>query len=340
MRRPLASLIVAALALAGSAVAGADSTTSTTAPGSSTTSTTPHKKVVPVAPLTGLADPTKASYRRSALTIKIDNTPEAHPQSGLQDADIVYEEIVEGQITRLAAVFNSRLPSLVGPIRSVRRTDREIVSSLGGIFACSGGAAYALASIATARGVHFVDESSAGGAMFRSSTRYAPHNLYANAFKLMALGGTPRPPKPQFRYAPAGAPALGRPVHAFSVGFAAGYATSYTWNTRTKSWDRSIFGAPDVTSTGQRLSPTNVVVLNVTYQGGAGVEGSEAILTGTGPAAVFSDGHLIRGTWRRASRYRAMVLIAPTGKVIDLRAGQTWIELLDPYQSVSIVPGR
>jgi hypothetical protein len=332
VRRLTALVLVPVLIGAAASLAGADSTTT------SEVTTTTAPRVTYVAPLTGQADPTRVTKRRSALTIKIDNTPEAHPQSGLQDADIVYEEIVEGGITRLAAIFNSHLPTVVGPIRSVRRSDREIVSSLGGIFVCSGGAAYALASIATAP-VHFVDESSSRGAMFRSSTRYPPHNLYAYPLKLMAMGGHPIPPPAQFHYAKANAPATGRPIHAFTVGFSAGFATSYQWNASTKSWDRSIFGRPDVTATGQRLSPTNVVVMNVTYRGGAGVEGSEAILTGSGPVAVFSDGHLVRGTWRRSHLNKPMVLFDAAGKVITLRPGQTWVELLDPYQSTSIVPG-
>ncbi|HET9090256.1 MAG TPA: DUF3048 domain-containing protein [Acidimicrobiales bacterium] len=334
MRRLVPSLLASLLLASLASAAGADSTTT-----SVSTPTTIARKAVYVAPLTGLPDPTRVTRRRSALTIKIDNTPEAHPQSGIQLADIVTEEIVEGGITRLAATFNSRLPTLVGPIRSVRRTDREVVSSLGGIFVCSGGAAYALASIARAP-VHFIDESLAGGAMFRLSTRYPPHNLYANAFKLMAFGGKPIPPKPQFRYVKTSAPALGRPIRSFTVGFSAGFATSYSWDARTRSWDRSIFGRPDVVASGQRVSPTNVIVMNVTYMGGAGVEGSEAKLTGTGKVEVFSAGHLQRGTWRRSNIYRPMVLIGTNGRVISLRPGQTWIELLDPYESTTIVPGR
>ncbi|HSN02004.1 MAG TPA: DUF3048 C-terminal domain-containing protein, partial [Acidimicrobiales bacterium] len=155
-----------------------------------------------------------------------------------------------------------------------------------------------------------------------------------------AFGGKPIPPRAQFRYLTASAPALGRPIRSFTVGFSAGFATSYSWDAKSRSWDRSIFGRPDVVPSGQRVSPTNVVVMNVTYQGGAGVEGSEAILTGTGRVAVFSAGHLQRGTWRRSNIYKPMVLIGSNGRVISLRPGQTWIELLDPYQSVSIVPGR
>ncbi len=112
--------------------------------------TAPAPKHVRVAALTGLPDPTAVTKRRSALTIKIDNTPEAHPQIGVNEADVVYEEIVEGGITRLAAIFNSNLPTVVGPVRSVRRTDRQIVYPIGGIFAFSGGAQYAVSSIETA----------------------------------------------------------------------------------------------------------------------------------------------------------------------------------------------
>ena len=114
--------------------------------------------------MTGLPDPTAVSMRRSALTVKIDNTPMAHPQFGINEADVVYEEIVEGGITRLAAIFDSHLPSVVGPVRSVRRTDREIVFPIGGIFAFSGGAEYALRSIATAP-VKLYDEANSGAAM-------------------------------------------------------------------------------------------------------------------------------------------------------------------------------
>ena len=100
-----------------------------------------------VAALTGLPDPTAVTKRRSALTIKMDNTPQAHPQYGVNRADVVYEEIVNGGITRLAAIFNSHAPIKVGPVRSVRPTDTQVVWPLGGIFAYSGGAPYAVASI-------------------------------------------------------------------------------------------------------------------------------------------------------------------------------------------------
>jgi hypothetical protein len=137
MKRFLAFTLVIALGSSPLAVSSAfaDSATTTTSVPTSTTTL----KAGPTAPLTGLPDPSGLTKHRAALTIKIDNTPEAMPQYGIEDADVVYEEIVEGGITRLAAIFNSQLPTQVGPVRSVRRTDREIVFPIRGIFAFSGG---------------------------------------------------------------------------------------------------------------------------------------------------------------------------------------------------------
>src|ERR1039458_3522729 len=157
----------------------------TTTPTSTTTTTTLPQ--YPTAPLTGLPDPSGLSVKRPALTVKIENTPQALPQWGIDQADVVYEEIVNGGITRLAAIFNSHAPAKVGPVRSVRPTDTQVVWPLGGIFAYSGGAPYAVASISTAP-VKLIDESSAGTAMFRDPNLYAPHNLFAIAPQLFAFG--------------------------------------------------------------------------------------------------------------------------------------------------------
>jgi hypothetical protein len=338
MRRTPTALIVfgAISCLVFSSSAFADTTTTTT-PSSSTTTTT--LKAVPVAPLTGLPDPSGLTRGRSALTIKIDNTPQAHPQYGVQDADVVYEEIVEGGITRLAAIFNSHVPPVVGPVRSVRRTDREIVFPIGGLFAFSGGAEYAVRSIETAP-VKLYNESNSGAAMFRDPDRPAPHNLFANAVLLMDKHGKPRPPPPLFIYSSTARPGVGSPVKSFVVGFESGFAATYDWDAKTASWDRSIFGAPDVSANGVRISPKNVIVMSVNYVGGVGVIDSYAELIGTGPVEVFTRGTVQRGTWSRGSLRKTTVYKNRAGKVIDLAPGQTWVELLDVSENVSITPGR
>ncbi|MCU1363914.1 MAG: hypothetical protein JWM55_1742 [Acidimicrobiaceae bacterium] len=337
MRRSLALAVIAGLGsvLLGSSLAMADSSTTSTSSTTTLPTTTTTAPKVPVAPLTGLPDPKRSTRNRSALTIKIDNTPQAMPHYGVQDADVVYEEIVEGGITRLAAIFNSHVPNVVGPVRSVRRTDREIVFPIGGIFAFSGGAEYALKSIATAP-VKLYDQANAGRTMFRDPHRPPPHNLFANAELLMAKDGKPRPPPPLFSYLPAGKRPHGPKASSFVVNFENGFAATYHWDTRTRSWDRSLFGEPDVSANGVRISPKNVIVLTVNYVGGAGVIDSYAQLVGRGPVEVFSGGVVQHGTWSRSDLYHRAIYKNLAGTVINLNPGQTWVELLATGEGVSI----
>lgn len=307
----------------------------TTATTSSITSTTVS---APTAPLTGLPDPGGAALTRPALTIKIENTPEALPQWGVDQADVVYEEIVNGGITRLAAVFNSQAPAKVGPVRSVRPTDTQVVWPLGGIFAFSGGAAYALDSIATAP-VKLINESSAGAAMFRDPNRLAPHNLYAVAPSLFKFGGTPTPPPKLFSYRTSTEKVVGTKVAHFVVPFPSIYPVTWTWDTATASWDRTLFGAADVTGTKVRESPKNVIVMWVNYVNGLGTMASYANLQGTGPAAFFMDGKEVLGTWSRGSSQGDVLTYATkSGKTVLFTPGQTWVELLNAGVPLTVAP--
>jgi hypothetical protein len=286
--------------------------------------------------LTGLTDVSGLSVKRPALIVKVENTPDALPQWGVDQADVVYEEIVNGGITRLAAVFNSQAPAKVGPVRSVRPTDTQIVWPLGGIFAYSGGAAYAVASIATAP-VKLIDESSAGSAMFRDPTRYAPHNLYAVATGLFAFGGKPVPPPALFSYRHGTQPPVGASVASFVVPFPSIYPVTWTWDATTASWDRTLFGTADITGTGVRESPKNVVVMFVNYVNGIGTMASYANLQGSGPAAIFTGGKEIVGTWSRGSSKSDVVTYqTASGKSIEMTPGQTWVELLASGTHLSV----
>lgn len=172
--------------------------------------------------------------------------------------------------------------------------------------------------------------------MFRDPKRAAPHNLFANAALLMKKDGLPRPPPALFTYRRAGQTAHGPRVSAFTVGFTSGYAVTYRWNEATESWDRSVFGAPDRSANGVLLSPKNVIVMTVNYVGGVGVIDSYAQLVGAGPVEVFTDGVVQHGTWHRASLRDRTVYRNDEGKVITLTPGQTWVELMDVSQHVSI----
>jgi hypothetical protein len=295
----------------------------------STTTTTKPAPVYPTAPLTGLPDPGGAALLRPALTVKIENTPQALPQWGIDQADVVYEEIVNGGITRLAAIFNSQAPAKVGPVRSVRPTDTQVVYPLGGIFAFSGGAPYAIASISTAP-VKLIDEDAAGAAMFRDNALEAPHNLFAIASALFAFKGTPTPPPALFSYRSATTPPVGPLVASFVVPFPSIYPVTWTWDSTTQSWDRTLFGLADVTGTGVRESPKNVVVMYVNYVNGIGTENSYANLQGSGPVTIFTAGRKVVGTWSRGSSMSDVIQYkSVTGKTLELTPGQTWVELLN-----------
>jgi hypothetical protein len=287
--------------------------------------------------LTGLPDPSGTALTRPALTVKIENTPEALPQWGINEADVVYEEIVNGGITRLAAIFNSQAPSKVGPVRSVRPTDTQVVWPLGGIFAYSGGAQYAINSISTVPSLTLVNETQAGNAMFRDNALVAPHNLFAIAPLLFAFKGKPTPPPALFQYRTKKDKVVGAPVARFVVPFPSIYPVTWTWDTTTQSWDRTLFGQPDITGTGQRESPQNVIVMYINYVNGIGTENSYGDLQGSGTADVFTDGREIAGTWSRGSSMADIIQYDnAAGKSILLTPGQTWVELLDIGAPLSI----
>jgi len=334
MRNQLRYIIAAVIVVVGIVVIVATQGSSKKTP-TVTTTTAPAS---PVAPLTGLPDPSGTALHRPALTVKIENDPNSLPQYGVDQADVVYEEIVNSGITRLAAIFNQNAPAKIGPVRSVRPTDTSIVWPLGGIFAFSGGAQYAIDSISTAP-VKLITEGVAGPAMFRDPGRIAPYNLYGITPSLFKFGGTPTPPKPLFSYRPLGQAAVGTAVSQFVVPFPSFYPVTWTWNTTTHSWDRStVFGGKDYTGTHTRMSPKNVIVMHINYINGLGTMASYADLTHGGVVNVFTDGKEITGTWARPNhdKTKPLVYLDSSGKTIRLTPGQTWVELLDNGPALTI----
>jgi hypothetical protein len=327
----LATAVVVALAACGSSSGSkagpkpAASTTTTTAP--------------PVAPLTGLPDPDGAAQGRPVVSVKIDNdSSAARPQTGIDAADVVWDEVVEGQATRFLAMFQSQVPDVVGPVRSVRLTDPLIVWPVGGVFAYSGGARYAVDAINQAPVVR-IDESAAGDAMFRDSARRPPHNLYARPSVLFTKGGTPVPPPPLFQYAtkPVAAGTTASTVH---VAFAnQEFAPTYTWDAASGTWKRSTRSGPFVVRSGAQIAPKNVVVLPVVYGGtGVGNIGAEAQLVGTGTVQVFTNGRVVTGTWTRPDKATPMKLVDAGGAPIELTPGPTWVELPDVSYAITVTP--
>jgi hypothetical protein len=326
--------IVGALGLAACG-GGDDTAKAKTEPSTTTTTAVP----IPDAPLTGLPDPTKVAQGRSALLVKIENTPEARPQSGLDQADIVYEEVVDGGITRFWGVFNSTAPENIGPVRSVRAMDPGVVSPFHGVVAYSGGTDDNVALIRKAP-VVWVDENNAGDAFFREPTRDAPHNLYARSALLWQRGGQPVPPTPVFTYLPKGASFVGEPIASLHANFDQGYDVTYTWDATVGGWKRfqrtdepfmatGAPGTPDV-----QVAPTNVIVQFVSYAGAG-----EGNLYEAGDAWVFSNGQLIRGRWSRVYPEVATVFTDAAGQPISLTPGRTWVEFVPVGRTVDLTAG-
>ena len=148
------------------------------------------------------ADAARAA--RPALTVKIENEPGARPQSGLQAADLVYEEFIEGGDTRFVAVFQSTDADPVGSIRSVRPSDPLLVRPLGGLFSYSGGTAKFVAAV---HSVSIVDVgvSADPGAYFQRPEKAPDHRLFSSTARLYAAPGAAaaKPPPPLFTFLPA-----------------------------------------------------------------------------------------------------------------------------------------
>lgn len=291
---------------------------------------------VAVAPLTGLPDLDGTAGTRPALTVKVDNACDpggvcVRPQTGLNQADVVYEEVTEGGITRFAAIFQSQVPEQVGPIRSLRAIDADLVAAIGGVFAYSGGAPPNVEKIRQAP-VNAIDEDAAGDAMFRNDAKEVPHDLYGRPQALFDKGGQPVPPPPLFQYLAEGEVFAGEAVTSFRVGFGPGYAPNYTYDAATRAWKRDIDGVPFVMSDLTQVAPTNVIVQFTQYRGGG-----EGDVTGEGAAWIFSDGKLIRGTWSRTAREEVIQYFDAAGQPVKLLPGSTWVELLPNLAPVDLI---
>ncbi len=268
----------------------------------SATKLPPHPSV-----LTGL-ELEEAARARPALVVKIDNAPKSRPQHGIGSADIVVEEGVEGGITRLAAIFHSQNPGLVGPVRSARSSDLHLAVPLSRpLFSYSGTNSNFQALIDRSPLID-VGVSKKPAAYHRKSGRPAPYNLFSNTHALFdAAPAGVTPPKKLVDVGGATAAAAGTPVKQLQVRWVDKVRTDVTW-----SWDgarssRVQNGTPVVDANGPAVSPRNVVVLFVNYEDTGERDQSnsvvpEAKLIGTGEAWIVRDGTLIRGSWGKASQ--------------------------------------
>lgn len=281
-----------------------------------------------LSPFTG--EPVKSLGR--VLAVKIDNIVYARPQTGLEDADIVYVLPVEGGLSRFAAVFSSRLPPVIGPVRSAREDDLELLRQFGRpALAFSGAAPHLLPFVRRAPLVDLYAGTASG--YFRSGSRIAPYNLYARSSALTEqakAGHASTAHDIGFRFSSAPPPG-GRRVASFSASYpAASYV--FRWSPSAKRWLASIDGAPALDTDGGQLGGATVVIQYTTVRTSRFLEYGKpppyAESTGRGKAVVLRSGRAYRVTWSRPSARGGTVYTLPSGQRMTFAPGQVWDLLL------------
>jgi hypothetical protein len=335
--RHLGAALLVGLALSSLVACTGDEETPAAAAPTPSSSAPPPPPPPPVLwPLTGLES--GAVPVHPALAVKIENSVDARPQTGLNSADIVWEEVVEGGITRFVAVYHSTLPGEIGPVRSVRPMDPSIAAPLHGLFAFSGGQAGYVGAVADA-GLQVVSFDAGNDGFYRIDSRYSPHNVYAAPLTLLAQADPEHQAAPvaQFDIAAtadqATAVAAGTPANALGLTLSGSSHPQWAWNALDATWVRAEGTTPSVEVDGTPLRATNVVVVRVDVVATDGTDPAgnpipETLLEGRGEALVATGGRTMPVTWVKNGTADRLVLLDPAGNPVRLAPGNTWVELV------------
>lgn len=287
-------------------------------------------------PLTGEVIPAGTALGPS-LAAKIDNHADARPQIGLEHTDLVFEEMVEGGLTRYVAVWQSDVPAQIGPIRSIRPMDPDIISPLGGIVAYSGGQQRFVQLMKDTNVYNAIHgQADTADVMFRTPDKSAPHNVVVKAPELIAQHADIVAPAQQFAFAVDLASSSGvregSRTSVIALRFGAPSTPSWTYDAASERYLRAQAGGPDLDTAGAQLSAANVIVVRVPVSNDGGVPKTELI--GSGEAWVSTGGGTVHATWTKGSRTASIRLVDDTGTVVRLAPGNSWIELVPLKGSV------
>lgn len=279
------------------------------------------------------------------VAVKIDNAPGARPQSGLSQADIVYEHETEGRVTRYTAFFLDSEVDLVGPIRSSRFVDRDLVQQFDALFAHVGASPPVMQDLRASAAADMDQFFFLGDRPYtRLASRPSPFNVYASLASLRDFGARRYSTRRwieglEFTEAPQ---SLGA-VRSITVppGPQTYFQVHYSYDPAIGQWRRSLAGAPDIDAANDKpITVANVVIQHVDIRVTAFIEDSLGNLslaiptTGSGPVTVFRDGLRIQGTWERPNAKAVTRFKTARGTPLELRPGHTWVHLLDVDQPV------
>ncbi|MEU3663217.1 DUF3048 domain-containing protein [Streptomyces sp. NPDC032940] len=261
------------------------------------------------------------------LAVKVDNAPEARPQRGLDAADVVYVEPVEGGLSRLMAVYATRLPEAVGPVRSARESDLELLRQFDRPVLAFSGAQSKLLPLIDAAPLRAEPPATAPDAYVRDDGRAAPHNLLLRPDRLLPSPSGAAALTTGYRYGEA--PGGGRPVSSRTVRYPAASFT-FTWSAERGRWLIAMDGGPVPAAGGGRPEPATVVVQHVTVRKSAfrdflGSNSPYVESVGSGRAEVLRDGRSYEATWKRGAAEEGTAFTAGDGTPVNFAEGPVWV---------------
>jgi hypothetical protein len=282
----------------------------------------------------------------------VDDQADARPQSGFNQASVVWQAPAEGGIPRYMLIFGEGNPPSVGPVRSSRQYFITWAAEWHALYVHVGGSPQALATLATSgqgQLVYDADEFRWGPTfLWRITQRVAPHNVYSDGKHLRELaarvGATSPPNGPIWLFGPA-APLAVRPAGGTITVTYPANQIGYRYDRVSNTYLRSVEGAPQVDAgDGRQVAPANVVVMTVVFgplnDGHPNKKRLEAQNIGSGPAWIATNGVTIQGTWRKDSIDAPTRFYDAAGHEVVLTAGQTFIQVVPPGTPVQIVAGR
>jgi len=288
-------------------------------------------------PVNGLVMPS-GSNNKIVIGIKNDNNVRARPQSGPQNADAVVEVLVEGGMTRLINIFYESDTSYHGPIRSARPTDPTVLRPLDGVLVASGATGGLIPEIID-MGVPVITDRRPE--FFRISSRKAPHNLYADTYKLKTLAiskGYKKTNNPQPLF-PWGNPNINSWANGKSIKlkFSSATTTTWTWNgsnyirTYYDAYKGSSSGNPhnwinENGSSGQIAVPTVIALMCEPYMHPLQLPSVKTV--GEGRAIIMHGGKMLDAKWKRGSNLDPFHIVDSSGNTLYIPKGKPWISLV------------
>jgi hypothetical protein len=278
------------------------------------------------------------------LVVKIDDTNEAHPQIGIDKADLVYVEQVEGGLVRLAAIFSTEVPAKIGPIRSARISDIDLMAQFGKVaFFYSGAQSKFRPVIQSANLFDIGAEHESSKIYGRDPNRFAPYNMILDgAAAKSRIADLDVATAKNIGWSFGKLTNKGQAISTFKIHWpAANYSAK--WN--GKSWDLAHNGNPDVTSDGVQISPTTFVIQNVVitdsiYKDKLGGVTPLSVTVGEGTGWVLRDGFAIKATWNRPDASSGTTWSDEEGNEINFAAGQVWVALTDQKPEFTATPSK